>query len=544
MPDRPALNKIDPKDPISPALKENPLLIIPEEDYQSFQSIVFDKDADRSYDRLVFDEVNGFYEANGYLTKWLGAEAPKEVFHFYHKIADELWKDGLDPGDYRLNLLQKALDDAYVANDINRLASLDFQVTFSFFLLSHHMAYGKINPRRLDSLWFVDEREMKVFTSDELLKIKDQKDLEAFFEKIRPEHEQYERLKNKLEDLTYKKISKGERPMLDFSLDKNLMPGDQGAKVAEVRKRLLYEYPSLSEPKNPELFDEELYRAVITFQKSFGLDADGIVGPETMRYLRRPIERDTDRIRINMERIRWMPREFGDRYIVINIPDYSLRVFERGKEALNMKVIVGQVMNKTPVFSDTLEYIVFSPTWVIPQSIKVKEMLPKLKEDSSYFSDRDYIFYESWTSTEEVDPREIDWSEVDSANFKYNVVQQPGPKNALGKVKFIMPNDLYIYLHDTPADHLFSKKERNFSHGCIRVEKPMELAEHLLKGQSLFPGVKVWRLSQKDEPEKVPLKNQYHVQIIYRTAWVDERGTLQQRKDIYQLDEVQLQLLK
>lgn len=239
-----------------------------------------------------------------------------------------------------------------------------------------------------------------------------------------------------------------------------------------------------------------------------------------------------------------MPRTFGDDYIVVNIPDYSLQLFENNRKKMSMKVIVGQVMNKTPIFSDTLESIVFNPTWVIPQSIKVREMLPRLQEDSACFSDRDYIFYESWTSDKEVDPKEIDWYEVDSANFKYNIVQQPGPRNALGKVKFIMPNDQYIYLHDTPEDHLFTKKERNFSHGCIRVEQPMELAKHLIKDKFLFPGLKVMEFSSGSEPYEVPIDKIFHVQITYRTAWVDDEGVLQQREDVYELDDLHLSYLE
>ena len=519
---------------------EYPFIAIHEEDYASFRSVIFT--ALRNDHSSLFEEVEVFYAKNKNQTKWLRANAPDQVYDAYLELADEVWKEGLKASDYKFEELRQAVDAAYESGDLRSIAALDFQLTFSFFLLSHHLTYGKIRHDRVDPLWLANQRP-SVFEADDLLSIADKKDLEAYLEEIRPKYPQYRRLKGKFEELTTWLAGMPEGAA-NVHLTGSLTVGDEDPQISRIRARLSFLDSTLLKAENPDLFDGQLHVAVKKFQETHGLQADGIIGPQTLAYLKKPVQEALDRIRINMERIRWMPRDFGNDYMMVNIPDFTLTFYESGKKKLDMKVIVGAVMNKTPIFTDTLEYIVFNPTWIIPQSIKVKEMLPRLQEDSACYSGRDYIFYKSWTSTEEVDPREIAWCDIDSTNFQYNIVQQPGPANALGRVKFIMPNDQMIYLHDTPQDHLFSEKDRDFSHGCIRLEKPMELARHLLDDQFLFAESKIRKLTSEDEPQQVELNKTYPVHIIYLSAWVDDKGLLQQREDVYQLDDIQLKLLK
>jgi len=254
--------------------------------------------------------------------------------------------------------------------------------------------------------------------------------------------------------------------------------------------------------------------------------------------------RKADIIALNMERMRWMPTNVGQHFIEVNIPEYKLRVYNKKKKALEMKVIVGKEYTSTPVFSDTLKYLVLSPTWTVPMSIKAYEMLPKLKEEPTYYTKKNYKFYKGWNTSNEVNPATIDWSQYNGKDFPFNVVQQPGPTNSLGLVKFIMPNDMSIYLHDTPTDYLFERTERAFSHGCIRLEKPEVLANYLLRDQKNWGSARINEFLHKPSPEKVYLEKDYHVQLAYFTAFVDEKGAMNFRDDIYGHDDQQLKELK
>jgi L,D-transpeptidase YcbB len=244
---------------------------------------------------------------------------------------------------------------------------------------------------------------------------------------------------------------------------------------------------------------------------------------------------------LNLERLRWQPHlPMEDEYIVVNVPEYMLHIYNNKKETLKMRVVLGSEFNATPIFADTLKYIVFSPTWNVPKSILEEEFLPKLKSDPAHYSS-DFTFFKNG---EEIDPAGEDWHAEDINIAAYQAVQKPGPANSLGNVKFIMPNNFNIYLHDTPADRLFNKEERAFSHGCIRLEKPLELAEYLLRDQKNWNRKSLSELMQLEEPKHVNLKKNYPVHIVYRTAWVDEEGLVNFRKDVYGHDERQLAQLR
>jgi murein L,D-transpeptidase YcbB/YkuD len=203
-----------------------------------------------------------------------------------------------------------------------------------------------------------------------------------------------------------------------------------------------------------------------------------------------------------------------------------------------MRVIVGKEYASTPVFSDTLEYIVFNPDWTVPLSIAQKEILPVLQKNPDYLEKNNMAVYETWNEkdTAALDPYATDWSQFTPETFNYRIVQKPGPQNPLGRVKFMLPNDLFIYLHDTPNDHLFKRKERSFSHGCIRLEQPFELAKYFLN----WDDEKINKQLEQEITTSVNLTKKWPVQIVYRTAWIDESGVLNFRDDIYGHDKVQL----
>jgi len=246
---------------------------------------------------------------------------------------------------------------------------------------------------------------------------------------------------------------------------------------------------------------------------------------------------DPDKIRVNLERWRWAPRDLGDRYILINIPSYEMHVVEDDRRVLSMRVIVGAPDTPTPLFSDVMTYVVFSPTWNIPESIQREELLPRLVEDPEYLP-RNNIEIVS-TSGELVDPFAVDWNDptvIEALRFR----QKPGPDNALGLVKFIFPNHFSVYLHDTPADSLFKRERRTFSHGCIRVEDPVALSAYVLQDDPQWTTERIRAAMDLQQERTVTLKRRIPVHIGYWTAWVQDDGSVAYLDDPYGVDQAHM----
>ena len=210
-----------------------------------------------------------------------------------------------------------------------------------------------------------------------------------------------------------------------------------------------------------------------------------------------------------------------------------------------MKVIVGKEFNSTPIFSDTMEHIVFSPYWNVPYSIATEELLPKIKENPGFITANNYELLTGWSQDPAVvDPYSVGWDSIMADNFPYRIRQKPGGANALGHVKFMFPNDLDIYLHDTPSDYLFEHDQRGFSHGCIRVEKPEDMAVYLLKDKPGYDRNKIEQLMNSGEETYVNLEKKLPVHIIYWTTYVNEEGKLNFTNDIYSFDKLQIEALE
>jgi murein L,D-transpeptidase YcbB/YkuD len=249
-----------------------------------------------------------------------------------------------------------------------------------------------------------------------------------------------------------------------------------------------------------------------------------------------PVETRIRQIEINMERWRWLPEKLGDPAIVVNIPDFTLDVLENGRPRLEMRVVVGKAVDRTPVFSDEVSYVVFGPSWHSPQSIVMEEILPARQSDPDYLTRKGIrVFDGSGPEAREVDPHGLGgWFGPDETRLAFR--QDPGPENPLGRVKFMCPNQFDVYLHDTPADHLFQQRLRAFSHGCIRVEKPHDLANYLLQRKDGWNPERIAAAMDSARDESVTLPQPVPVHILYWTAWVDEAGRPQFRADPYGLD--------
>jgi murein L,D-transpeptidase YcbB/YkuD len=291
------------------------------------------------------------------------------------------------------------------------------------------------------------------------------------------------------------------------------------------------------------VFDKRLANAVMAFQARHGLAPDGIVGKNTLEKMNVPLSYRLQQLIVNMERLKTLSGDFGERFIVVNIPAFFLEYYEKGRPRLTMNVVVGDIENYTPVLQDTMSLIVFNPVWNVPFSIATKEILPEAKSDAGYFDKNNYVVLKgSYTSKDTIDPENVNWEELSEENFTFFIVQKPGKSNALGRIKFIFPNNFAVYLHDTPSDQAFKNERRDFSHGCIRLEKPVELADILLYGQ-LAPE-EITDILSREETETFKLDNKVVVHLVYQTAWVDDEGRLQFRDDIYDIDKSAVSELK
>lgn len=340
---------------------------------------------------------------------------------------------------------------------------------------------------------------------------------------------------------TLKEVQKkGEWPQITEG--PKVLKGAREIRVGQLRARLWVsgELTKKIKKEDYDLFDDDLENALKVFQKNHGLNEDGVLGKNTVKALNVLIEKRIAQLEKNQKRIEDLPLSLMGRYILVNLPDYRLRVVDDDHDTLVMRVIVGgrSRAHRTPLFAGELSYIVLNPRWHVPQSIALKEMLPKLKKDPTYLSRQNIKVIQSVDGqTQTIDSTAIDWLQVDSSTFDFRFSQDPGGGNALGHIKFIFPNKYNVYLHDTNNRLLFQNDVRDLSHGCVRVEKPLDLAKTVLKDLPEWTEEKIKSHYGKGGEKVVTLPTKVLVHIVYVTAWVDDEGVVQFRDDIYGYDE-------
>lgn len=289
------------------------------------------------------------------------------------------------------------------------------------------------------------------------------------------------------------------------------------------------------------VFDEELHNTVKEFQKHNGLDADGIAGKNTFEILNMTISDRLDILRVNMERCRWLNNDLPEEFLLVNIADFHLYIFKNRQVDYHSRVVVGKEHHETPVFTSSIKYVVFNPTWTMPYSIASKETLPKLKRDPQYLQQRNMTLLRGGKV---IDPSTVDFNKYSQKNFPYTIRQEPGSNNALGLVKFIFPNKHAVYLHDTPSKSYFNKTDRAFNHGCVRVQNPLVLAEQLL-GDKGYDKKKISEVLKSKKTTNVYLTKALSVMIMYWTCYSDENNNkIYFYRDIYGRDKALLSELK
>ena len=272
------------------------------------------------------------------------------------------------------------------------------------------------------------------------------------------------------------------------------------------------------------------------FQDDWGLNTDGVIGKSTLEDLNSLPFKLISQLKVNMERYRWLPLQVTEKYIIINIANFKLDLIEGTDTLISMRAIVGKESRTTPVFNERISYIVFSPNWTVPHTILQDDVIPELLKGSEYLEKRNMKLLRHDGS--ELAYSDIDWSTISKNNFPYMVRQNPGPGNALGRVKFMFPNTYNVYIHDTPSKGYFARDDRAISSGCVRVEKPFDLAVLLLSDSPEWSPANIRNAMQQDKEQTVRLKIPVDVVLIYLTAWTDGKDRIQFRKDVYQRDEI------
>ena len=476
-----------------------------------------------------------FYEERQLRPLWITGQAATRRAHALTAILEKADQDGLDPDDYGATAIRTLLDTTRA----DELAELELRLSLGLIQFTSDLASGRLEPSEVDSELFVYPQD--VDHAQVIRAAADARDLEAFVADFRPAQDEYRRLKAAFAEFSARAASgEGWGAVLDGPI---LEPGMIDPRVALLRTRLLASNDAAearlaaAASGAPELYDEQLEAAVIRFQHRHGLAPDGKVGPKTLEALNVPIERRIRQMVLNLERRRWMPDDRGARYVFVNLADFELKVVHEPKTVFDTRVVVGAPYHRTPVFSADMTYIELNPYWNVPPSIAGNELLPQIKEDPGYVAANDFELLRDWNDgATAIDPWSVDWSQITPDSFPWRLRQRPGDGNALGRIKFMFPNPFNVYLHDTPARHLFEKAERSFSHGCIRVEEPESFGAVVLAGQDDWSLERIKGAIARGERMIVALQDPLPVHVAYLTAWVNKDGTVHFRNDVYGRD--------
>jgi len=446
-------------------------------------------------------------------------------------------REGLRAADYDLAGLEAELARLKEDKKSNptALAALDLRLTRAFLDYGGDLLAGRLDPQAVDNGWYIKARRAAIDSTLRSALSKDEFD--DMVSPLRPRQKEYKELLKMLAHYRELQARGGWGTIAEVS---RLAWGDEGPWVGVLRHRLQVT-GDLGNAGGKPIYDDKVMKAVARFQERHGILPDSAVGPETLAALNVPVETRIRIIELNLERYRWLPSDFGKRYILVNIPDYRLYAYDDGKERFAMRVIVGdEYRHATPVFADSMTYVVFRPQWDVPRRILVDSVIPNVRKNINYLAQHSYEVVDLARNQVIADPSAINWSKLDLRRIPFRVRQKPGSGNDLGIVKFMFPNQFSIYLHDTPADSLFDKQNRTLSHGCVRVEDPVKLAGYVLDQQEGWGDKEILEAVAADPtqdiaPTSVYLKRPVPVYLVYLTAFVRD-GVLQFRDDPYGKD--------
>jgi murein L,D-transpeptidase YcbB/YkuD len=486
----------------------------------------------------LWDLTRQFYQNRGGATAWIEDRKPTRRMDELIGVFQRVDRDGIDPALYGASALSARRVEAgrglftTKGFDPNEAAALDVWLTYLYLQYASDISNGVAGLSHADPTWRI--RDKKLDPLERLTQAIDDGGIAASLDELMPRHPQYAGLKSAL--ATYREIAaKGGWPALP---QMKLKPGQDDPAVPLLARRLAItgDYPGAVD-ETQATYGPELQEAVKRFQRRHGLHPDGIASAGTIARMNVPVEDRIRQIALNLERWRWLPRTLGDRFVLVNIPEFRLEVWERDRVPLSMRVVVGKTDTPTPIFADDMTYIVFAPYWNVPPDIARNETVPAVLGDAAFLQRTNMEVLDR--SGNPVDPASIDLERLSDYRFR----QRPGASNSLGLVKFMFPNQFNVYLHDTPADSLFARATRSLSHGCVRVEQPEALAQYVLADQPDWTPERIRAAMRSGQERTVKLKAPLPVYLGYWTARVSADGLLQFRDDLYKVDARQMTLL-
>ena len=475
---------------------------------------------------IAIDLIANIYARNGFRRLWGQPHDVKQLMALIQTAADE----GLNPEDYLFSFLtaRLATDTGSSIDEVSR----DLLLSDVFLRLAYHYYYGKTNPKKLYRGWNFSQIQHSIDPVSLLLQAAQDSSIKQSLLHLLPAISHYAALRKGLKQYRNIEFNGGWATVPPGPL---LKKGMTNERIPWLQSRLRASGDlALGTPVSRDAFTSEVEQALIRFQQRHGLKPDGIAGPDTISAMNVPIANRIEQLRANMERLRWVSQHLPQNYLLVDIAGFRVKQFLHGKENWSTRSQVGTPYRETPIFRSEMTYLVLNPGWTVPPTILKEDLLPKLRQDSSLLTEKRLTVIDH--SGQEIDPASIDWSSVTLKNFNYNLRQRPGSNNALGRIKFMFPNNYSVYLHDTPSKNLFEASQRAFSSGCIRIEDPLELAELLLQSNDGWNRKRLEQEIATGQTRTVKLNQPIPVLLMYFTAEAREDSVILFRKDLYHRD--------
>ncbi|HEX9365759.1 MAG TPA: L,D-transpeptidase family protein [Vicinamibacterales bacterium] len=480
-----------------------------------------------------------FYQKRGGTAAWIDGRKPRPQMDELVQALQQADREGLEPELYNASLLRARRVEAgrgfltMKGFDEREATNLDVWLTYLYLQYASDLANGVANLTHADPNWQIPVKKSEPL--DQLERALDQNQVARSLDELTPHHPQYTALRDALG--RYREIERrGGWPALPAQL--TLRPGQRNAAVPLLARRLAVTADYAGTPGDEDsTYGPALQEAVKRFQRRHGLEPDGTVRAATVAHLNVPVAQRLQQITLNLERWRWLPSDLGERYILVNIPEYRLEVWDHATVPLSMRVVVGKRDTPTPIFTDAMTHVVFAPYWNVPSAIAKNETVPHALRDPAFLQ-------RTHMDVLDKDGRPVDPASIDPENLgAYRFRQRPGSSNSLGLVKFMFPNQFNVYLHDTPVDSLFARATRSFSHGCVRIEQPDKLAQYVLGDQPSWTAERISQAMHAGEEMTVKLTHPLPVYLGYWTARISADGIPQFRDDLYGIDARQSTIL-
>jgi murein L,D-transpeptidase YcbB/YkuD len=529
----------------------------------------------------IIRHLRRFYAALGYRPAWTNRQAVARLI----EVIEDSASDGLLTTDYHLEEIRSYYADPEVSPA--QRARADLLMTDAVFTLMSHMRSGKVYARSIESDWNIEPPVPGPDYDRTLMSAVMGSRFPELIHALRPASPEYVQLRKGLVGLKAIEAAGGwedvrvtgqsidrvgavdaRMPAIrrclavtgdyagpltlqlpvppdtglheDGKTKKNPGPGATADSVLAADASAVSDSMATATVNPDEVYNRELFDAVVAFQKRHGLTPDGVIGNETVRAMNVPVSQRIDQIRLNLERYRWYLNRRGSDYVMVNIPGYTVELVRNGVRRWNSRVIVGKPDTRTPVFRSEMQYLILNPQWVIPPGILAKEAVPAIIRDRSYLQKKKLAIVDE--NGQRINPSSVDWPRYAGGGFPYRLVQASGDEGSLGRIKFMLPNRFMVYLHDTPTKELFDTSRRAYSHGCIRVENPVGLAEIVLQDTVRWNRRKIQAAIDTRKTRTVDLPRNFPVYIMYQTAFTDG-DRVQFRQDVYERDARLLKVL-